>query len=403
MSIRSRSCNLPIVAAARRAALAAIVLAMVLPTTMTAQSIPIEDIKLEFEVVASGFDRPIWVTHAADGSGDLYVFEKTGQIRILHADGVVRETPFLDVTDRVASDGNEQGLLGLAFHPDYASNGRFFIHHTRTPDNRVVISEFTAVGGTADLASERIILEVDQPGLIHNGATVLFDADGYLLISLGDGGRGGETVGRDGDPDSLLGKILRIDIDGGDPYAIPAGNGFEGVPDVRPEVHLKGFRNPYRFSLDPIDGHIIIGDVSHIGWEEINVAKAGETELDFGWNTLEGPQCGQRNELCDPGAYEAPTLAYAHHGGGAAIVGGVIYAGTEEPELEGLYLFGDWALSEVRAVSRADLLAGGATSETIGVVAGRGTVTAFGQNEQGEIFIPDGRDSVLRVRASGPG
>lgn len=355
--------------------------------------------RIQLEVIAEGFERPVFLTHAADGTGALYVIESAGRIRVLHPDGIIREQPFLDISDRVIDIGLEQGLLGLAFHPEYRSNGRLFVHYTRVPDGRVVISEFRASGGVTDPTTERVLLEVAQPGNWHNGGTVAFDGSGYLLVSLGDGGSLAETVDIEEKRGSLLGKILRLDVDGGDPYVIPPDNGFADQPGIRPEVHVMGLRNPYRFSVDPVGGHIFIGDVGHNDWEEVDVVLGGRGGLHFGWDELEGPGCSPRVRSCDPGAHEPPVIAYAHRGEGGAVIGGYIYRGVREPTLQGVYLFGDWISGKIWGVPRDELLSGAAVPIELGGLGVRTRLASFGEGEDGELYVVDSAGRILRIAA----
>jgi glucose/arabinose dehydrogenase len=349
-------------------------------------------------LVADGFTSPVALIPAADGSGRRFIVDQAGVIRILTAGGELLPEPFLDLQSRIVPlmpDYDERGLLGLAFHPDYGANGRFFVYYSAplrpgAPagyDHTARVSEFrvsAANPNTADPASERIVLEVDKPQFNHNGGTVLFGPDdGQLYVSIGDGG-GADDVGLGHVEDwyaanaggngqdiqhNLLGNILRIDVDGGAPYAIPADNPFTGTPgcaDGCDEIWAYGFRNPYRMSFDMGGGHrLFVGDAGQELWEEVSIAVAGGN---FGWNVKEGTHCfstDNPDESPDdcPGTVGAPhpragdplmdpVIEYqnAHNPAGAgighAIVGGHVYRGTELRQFSGDYLFGDWSREE---------------------------------------------------------
>ncbi len=343
--------------------------------------------------VADGFEEPVFVTGAPGEPGRLYVVEQTGSIRVIDEDGATADAPFLDLRADVVA-GGEQGLLGLAFHPAYADNGRLFVDYTRAPDGATVVSEFTAVDGAADPTSERQLLVIEQPFANHNGGMIAFDTAGMLLIGTGDGGGGGDPLGAGQDPGVLLGKLLRIDVDGGDPYGIPADNGFVDRDGYRPEIQATGLRNPWRFSVDPEGGHVYIGDVGQNEWEEVSVLRGGADGLDFGWNVVEGPECFRAE--CDTGAYTPPVLSYGHDEG-CSIVGGSVYRGSAQPSLEGVYLFGDYCSGTIWAARADDMLAGEARAVPVFDFDGR--LVSFGVDETGELFAVDRGGRILRVVA----
>ena len=348
---------------------------------------------LEMVTIADGLVDPVFVTSAPGDPDTLYVVEQPGQVRTVGPDGEVSELPFLDIGAGVAS-GGERGLLGLAFHPGYAENGRFFVNYTRAQDGATVVSEFVADRGLADLASERVLLIIEQPFGNHNGGMLAFDAAGMLLIGTGDGGAGGDPLGAGQDPDTLLGKLLRVDVDAGEPYGIPADNGFVASEVHRPEIHATGLRNPWRFSVDPVGGHIYIGDVGQGRWEEISVLPGGVGGLDFGWNVMEGPDCFDGD--CDRSAHTLPVLSY-DHGEGCSIVGGYAYRGEAQPALAGVYLFGDYCTGTIWAAAADEMVAGEATAVPVHTFDGR--LVSFGTDGAGELYAVDQGGRIVRVTA----
>ncbi|MDG6257453.1 MAG: PQQ-dependent sugar dehydrogenase [Methanomicrobiaceae archaeon] len=323
--------------------------------------------RVGLDLVANGFDAPVALEEAPDGSGRLFAADQSGTVRIIAANRTLLDEPFLDVRSRMVSlnpNGDERGLLGIAFHPDFADNGRFFVYYSAPLrpegpagwDHTSRVAEYAVRPGDpdrADPSSERTVLDVDQPQANHNAGQILFGPDGSLYIALGDGG-GGNDAGIGHPPEgngqttaTLPGSILRIDVDGGEPYAVPADNPFAGGGG-RGEIYAYGFRNPYRISFDRGGEYgLIAADVGQRSWEEINLVIAGGN---YGWNIREGAHCvdpgtcpstGPRGEpLIDP-VLEYPNTARPG-GMGAAVIGGYVYRGTRVPALNGTYLFGDW-------------------------------------------------------------
>ncbi len=344
------------------------------------------------EPFVDGLEAPVFLTHAGDGSGRLFAVEQPGTIRIIE-DGEVRSEPFLDLRERV-SFGGERGLLSVAFHPDYADNGRFFVNYTAAGDGRTVVAEY-GVSSDPDVASpqERALLEIDQPFSNHNGGQLQFGPDGFLYIGMGDGGSGGDPRQNGQDPGTLLGALLRIDVDAGDPYAVPADNPFVDRADARDELYAYGLRNPWRFSFDRCDGRLFLADVGQNQWEEVNLVEAGGN---YGWNVMEGTHCFGRAD-CDRSGLALPIAEYGHDAqGGRSVTGGYVYRGTDFPGLVGRYLFADfvsgrlWALTEsgsdwtMEQVAQADFL-----------------VSAFGQDARGELYVLDHGGAVYRLAAEG--
>ena len=317
----------------------------------------------------AGLQRPVDLQ--ADGSGQLFLIEKVGRIRIVQ-NGQLVATPFLDITDRVNDRSNEMGLLGLAFHPDHSQNGFFYVNYTGSGGN-TFISRFQASGDFADPNSEKILLTVDQPYPNHNGGVLVFGPDGYLYAGLGDGGSQGDPNGNGQNTAALLGKILRIDVNNGDPYTIPPDNPFGN------EVWAYGLRNPWRISFDKLTGDLYIADVGQGTWEEINFLPADSPGgTNFGWNAREGAHDYNGNA---PANAIDPVAEYNHAEGGCSVTGGYVYRGSM-PEWNGIYLYGDYCTGFVWGLIRSN---DGWQKQLLfqtGV-----TITSFGQDEQGEIYL----------------
>ncbi len=348
-------------------------------------------LEIDLVEIASGYDEPIFVTTAGDGSGDLYVVEQTGRVWQLPADGTAASAPFLDLSGDIVKSF-EQGLLGLAFHPGFATNGRFYIDYTRAGDGATVVSEFQVADGLADRRSERQLLVIEQPFANHNGGMLAFDAAGMLLVGTGDGGGGGDPFRASQDPGSLLGKLLRLDVDGGEPYAIPPDNGFAASDAHRPEIHSVGLRNPWRFSVDSAGGHVYIGDVGQGSWEEISVLPQGLGGQSFGWNEVEGPDCFI--DGCHLDAHVAPAVSYGRDAG-CTVIGGYVYRGNAQPGLEGVYVFGDYCSGTIWGALADALVAGDAAAVPIGAIDG--TLVSFGVDDLGEIYAVDQGGRILHV------
>ncbi len=368
-------------------------------------SVPL-DFGVQLEVVASGLDKPVFLAQTGDGSGDFYVAEQRGRIRRLTAEGELASDPFLDISGRVVS-GGEQGLLGFALHPDHAAEGRLFVAYTRREDGALSISEFTRLAGaaTADPGSERALLTIPEPDRNHNGGMVAFDPDGMLLVGVGDGGPTGDPDGNGQDRASLLATLLRLDVDRGWPYTTPTDNGFADDPEARPEIHAIGLRNPWRFSVDEQTGHVYIGDVGRWAWEEVNVLPAGARDADFGWAEMEGRECFDERD-CDPAAHLMPAVAYPHADGDVghcSVIGGYVYRGTAGTLADGTYLYGDYCSGTIWAAPASALVGGDAEPDVVGRVPGEyGRVTSFGQDDAGELYLLTEGGYVLGISAAEP-
>jgi glucose/arabinose dehydrogenase len=334
--------------------------------------------------IAVGLDRPVYLTHAGDGSGRLFIVEKPGTVRIVK-NGALLPGPFLDIRGLVKSSGSEQGLLGLAFDPQYTTSGRFFVDYIDLNGNTVIARYLVSTSDPdrADGAGGTAILNVPQPYPNHNGGELAFGPDGYLYIGLGDGGSEGDPLGNGQRLDTLLGKILRIDV-GGDGYAIPPDNPFLIRPDARPEIWAYGLRNPWRFSFDRATGDLYIGDVGQDGYEEVDVQPAGSAGgRNYGWNIMEGfhPYKGGSTEGLIP-----PAAEYEHASGNCSVTGGYVYRGGAIPSLEGIYLFGDYCTGQTWVLRRFP--DGWRAAEWFGM---RISISSFGEDESGELYVLDYR------------
>jgi glucose/arabinose dehydrogenase len=333
------------------------------------------------QLVVAGLQRPVDLQ--ADGSGRLFVIEKAGRIRIIENDQLL-EPPFLDITDRVGSNGNEQGLLGLAFHPQFQENGRFFLNYTDTRGDTVIARfELSGDPNVADPASEVPLLGYDQPFPNHNGGALAFGPDGYLYIGSGDGGAAGDPMGNAQNTDTLLGKILRVDVDSGDPVAVPPDNPFGN------EVWAYGLRNPWRISFDRLTGDVYIGDVGQGEWEEIDYLPAGSPGgANFGWDHREG---AHDYEGGGPEGMIDPVAEYSHPEGGCSVTGGYVYRGAM-PEWNGIYLYGDYCSGMIWGLLQTD---GGWQNQLLFDLDV--TITSFGQDDTGEVYLVSDNGGIYRL------
>lgn len=317
-----------------------------------------------------------------NGSGRLFVIEKAGRIRIIENDQLL-ETPFLDITDRVGSEGNEQGLLGLAFHPGYSENGRFFVNYTdRNGDTVLARFQVSSDPNLVDPNSEVPLLGIDQPYRNHNGGGLAFGPDGYLYAGLGDGGSQGDPHENAENTNVLLGKILRLDVDSAEPYAVPADNPFGN------EVWAYGLRNPWRFSFDRSTGDLYIGDVGASNWEEIDFLPAGSPGgANFGWDHREG---AHDYEGGGPEGMIDPVAEYSHPEGGCSVTGGYVYRGSM-PEWNGIYLYADYCTGMIWGLLQVD---GGWQTQLLFDM--QVTITSFGQDGSGELYLASDNGGIYR-------
>jgi len=367
---------------------------------------------LDLETIASGLVRPVAIRHSGDGSGRLFVVEQAGKIRVLKG-GQVLADPFLDIEDLVQDDANEEGLLGLAFHPDFANNGYFFVNYTHNPPtakDRTIVARYAVSAGDPDLAdpaSATILLEIEQDFSNHNGGNILFGPDGYLYIGMGDGGSGNDPNERSQDPGTLLGKMLRIDVDGMPPaepndlcglkaaYGIPPDNPYIGGSGDCDEIWGLGLRNPWRWSFDRYTGDMFIGDVGQAAIEEIDLEpwpSAGG--MNWGWDCFEAgtanpndpsPLCGAAH------LYDFPILEYAHSLG-CSVTGGYRYRGQSIVGLAGTYIFGDYCSGRIwLGTQRSD----GRWTQSLWRTTSH-SISAFGEDESGELYLVDLGGTILR-------
>ena len=334
-----------------------------------------------WQPLASGLQRPVDLQ--ADGSGRLFILEKVGRIRILQ-DGQLLEASFLDITDRVRSSGNEQGLLGLAFHPQYVQNGYFFVNYTdNNGDDVIARFNVSSDPNLADPTSETILISVSDPFPNHNGGVLTFGPDGYLYAGLGDGGSQGDPFGNAQKTDNLLGKVLRLDVDSAEPYAVPADNPFGN------EIWAYGLRNPWRISFDRLTGDLYIGDVGQNAWEEIDFLEAGSPGgANFGWNYREGAHDYKGNA---PAGLIDPVAEYSHAEGGCSVTGGYVYRGAM-PEWNGIYLYGDYCTGLIWGLIRS-----GNSWQNQLLFDTDVNITSFGEDESGEFYLVGDRGEIYRL------
>ncbi len=344
---------------------------------------------MSFTQVTTGLTQPVFMTHAGDGSGRLFIVERAGQIRILK-NGSLLSTPFLDIDPIVNSSADERGLLALAFHPDYASNGQFYTVHTAS-DGSLVLSRFTRSAGNPDLAdagSQQTLLSIPHPNFgNHNGGTLAFGPDDYLYWSTGDGGGSGDPGNNAQDLSDLLGKILRLDVDSASPYAIPSSNPFFNDPDpsIREEIWAYGLRNPWKFSFDSQTGDLYLGDVGQGRREEINFQLAASTGGEnYGWRVMEGSLCFNPASGCDQSGKVLPIAEY-DHSVGCSVTGGYVYRGSLFPLLRGHYFYGDFCSGAFFSLEGSP--SSGWTVTPLGDTPY--SISTFGEDEDGELYLAD--------------
>jgi len=348
-----------------------------------------------FVKVAEGLDQPVHITHAGDGSGRLFVVEQSGRIKILK-DNTVLDTLFLDISERVGS-GGERGLLSVAFPPDYRSKGYFYVDYTNNSGSTTVSRFYLGANeNLADAQSEEIVLTVEQPFANHNGGQIAFGPDGFLYIGTGDGGGAGDPVGSGQNVGTLLGKMLRIDVESGvKPYAVPDTNPFLTTAGFLPEIWALGLRNPWRFSFDQDTGDLYIADVGQDLFEEINVQRAGsQGGENYGWNTMEGLHCFN-SVACDQTGLTTPVFEYSHSLGDVSITGGVVYRGKEFPRMQSVYFFGDFASGRVAGLRWVN------NQWDASVLADTNFgISSFGEDGAGRLYLVDIVGSVYRIEDS---
>ena len=330
-------------------------------------------------------EKPVQVTNARDGSGRLFVVEQTGRIRILK-EGDVMTAPFLDISERV-SCCHERGLLNVAFPPKYGSKGYFYVNYTNTDGDTVIARyQITANPDIADATSEVIVLVVEQPHEVHNGGRMAFGPkDGYLYIGMGDGGPPGDPEGKSQDPGTLLGKILRIDVESDEvPYAIPASNPFSQSEGSRGEIWALGLRNPWGFAFDRETGDLFIPDVGERQYEEINFQPGDSLGgQNYGWSVMQGLHCFKPSPQCDDTGLTNPIAEY-HHSQGCAVTGGAVYRGDEYPRMLGLFFYSDYCSGRIWGLKRVD-----GEWRSVLLLQSQMQVSSIGEGEDGNLFVVD--------------
>jgi len=353
------------------------------------------EVTLGVQEIASGFSNPLYVISPA-GDLRLFVVEQDGRIKIIK-NGQVLATPFLDITSRISS-GGERGLLSVAFHPLYATNGFFYVNFTDVAGNTRV-ERFTVSSNPdiANAASSKLLLAVTQPFPNHNGGLNVFGPDGMLYIGLGDGGSGGDPLGNGQKLSTLLGKILRIDVDHGDPYAIPSDNPFVGQPNARGEIWAYGLRNPWRFAFDKLGGLLYVADVGQDRFEEVDVVASTAKGVNYGWNTMEGASCFATTS-CTQTGLELPALVYDHSNGACSITGGYVYRGAVITDLIGHYFYSDYCAGFLKSFRYQN---GNATEQHTYSIGNIGSITSFGQDASGELYLTSSNGKVYRIVQAG--
>ncbi len=361
-----------------------------------------QQVRIRTELVADGFASPVYVTGDGTGSGCLYIVERGGTVRILKDGRLLRDT-LLDISDRVDVTG-ERGLHALAFHPAFGRNGRVFVHYNEA-EGHTRIEEYRARpcrGGKG--GQGRLVLAVEQPESNDNGGWIGFGPDGDLYVALGDGGgvSPGDPAGYSRRKDTLLAKILRLDVDRGTGYAVPRDNPFARKRrGFAPETWAWGLRNPWRASFDPLTGDLWLGDVGQDSSEEIDRIPAGESGLDFGWSDMEGDRC-HNLAGCDPADYTPPVHVYDRAPPQCAVIGGYVYRGTAIPELAGAYLFSDFCSGVIWALDAEAVRQGGDGTAHVLLDAPQGWVS-FGQDDAGELYVVALDGAVYRLEAEEAG
>lgn len=327
---------------------------------------------------ASGFSSPVDLEHCGDSR--LFVVEQDGIIKILNSNGTVNSTPFLNITSLTNQSG-EQGLLGLAFHPNYASNGLFYINYTRISDGATVIARYSVNASDPNLANPAgtILLTIAQPFSNHNGGTLKFGPDGYLYIGMGDGGNGGDPGNRAQNIDELLGKMLRIDVNSGAPYGIPPTNPYVGVAGTD-EIWAIGLRNPWKFSFDRQTGDLWIADVGQGLYEEVNRAAPTESGLNYGWRCYEGNTVYNNTGCPAQNTLKFPLAVTNHADGFCSITGGYVYRGTQFPNFQGMYFFSDYCKAQIG-------MSDASGNVTFSPTFSGNNFVSFGEDMSGELYV----------------
>lgn len=363
----------------------------------SSSTIPLTRLNVEHYFTNLSFHGMVAIGYPDDGTNRLFVALQTGKIMVFqNHHETTSPLTFLDIRERVSDRGKEEGLLGLAFDPKYRTNGHFYIYYSASNPRRSIISRFSTSGprfNQADPDSERIILEVPQPFTNHNGGQIIFGPDGYLYIGLGDGGSSNDPHQNGQNASTLLGSILRIDVNSFDEhgtYTIPSDNPFSGQSgSVRKEIWAYGLRNPWRFTFDRITGMLWAGDVGQDKFEEINIIKPG---LNYGWNTMEGFVCSQPREACNQNSLETPIIAYSQNDG-CSVIGGYVYRNYRIPSLYGAYIYGDFCSGKIWAIRHN----GSNITEHMEIVDSNLQISSFAEDQSGEIFILSFDNKIYRL------
>ncbi len=364
------------------------------------------DSAITVELVAEGFDKPTWAVQFPNNLARFLVLEQTsGLIRDVQ-NGELQDEPYLDLSDIVSNRGGEQGLLGLAFHPDYVTNGFFYLSYTDDETDATVVARYTAnpLTGAPDPDSWKSILTIEQPTPLHNGGMLAFDRDGYLYIGSGDGGGSDDPDGTGQRLDTLLGKILRIDVDAGDPYAIPETNPFVNDPNARHEIWVYGVRNPWRFSFDRLTDDLYFGDVGQQKWEEVSYQPAdslgGEN---YGWSIAEGFHCRAEDpeDTCGTMPGFTPPIHDYDHGLSRAVTGGYVYRGAAvDEEFQGAYFFGDFITGQLWTLRYDGETVSEITERTAEIAPENGSIdmiSSFYEDAAGELYILDFDGQLFKI------
>ncbi|HEU4996246.1 MAG TPA: PQQ-dependent sugar dehydrogenase [Gemmatimonadaceae bacterium] len=342
--------------------------------------------------VATGLSSPLFLTSSGGLDERLFVVEQTGTIRVIK-NGQLLTAPYLNVTSKITCC-NERGLLGLAFHPQFATNGFFYVNYTDLSGNtKIERYHATPSADVAESGSASPVLGFAQPFANHNGGMLLFGPDNMLWIGTGDGGSGGDPQGNGQKLTTLLGKMLRIDVDGASPYAIPSNNPFAGQAGNRGEIWGLGLRNPWRYAFDRVEGLLYIADVGQNAWEEVHVVPATTAGVNYGWNTMEGMHCYNAT-TCNQSGLNIPVIEYSHSDGRCSITGGFVYRGNALPGLRGHYFYSDYCVGFLRSFRYSN---GAATETREWSIGDVGQVLSFGQDSQGELYILSANGTVYRL------
>lgn len=380
---------------------------LIVPTAILLGLAPLTSAGVASEPLIKGLEHPVWAGAPASAKGKLWVMEQAGTVWIVDLKtGERAKKPFLEIADEVTRKSNEQGLLGLAFAPDFEKSGRYYVNYTEKSGDTRVDRFVSKDGVTTDTSKGEIILKIKQPFSNHNGGWLDFGPDGYLYIATGDGGAANDPKNNAQDLSSHLGKLLRIDVSGSKGYKVPADNAFAGKKGALPEIHSIGLRNPWRCSFDRLTGDFWIGDVGQNHWEEINFVQKGKSGgLNFGWRLREGDVQTPTKAIGGdkPAANHEPIYVYKHGSGsteGLSVTGGFVYRGSKVADLKGRYVFADYQNPRIWSFEPKDGKATAFTDQTDDLQPKGGRInliSSFGEDAEGEIYITDLSGAVYRI------